>query len=416
MTETVVITGASAESAGPTAELFGRRGANVVLIARGEDGLRAAAAGRCRRRGGTALAVPADVADFAAVERAAQQAEDRFGPIDVWVNVAFASVFAPFWEIKPEEFRRVTEVSYLGFVHGTMAALARMRPARPRHGRPGRLGARLPGDPAAVRVLRRQARHQRVHRVGPHELLHEGSQGSDHHRADASRQHPPVQLGAVPAAAPPAAGPADLPARGRRRRGSCSRPITRIARSTGSARPRSGTIVAQKFAAPLLDQYLARTGYDSQQTKEQASRRAIRATSGSRSTSRPAATRARTAASTTSPSRAAPSSPSPSGSRRPAPPSAAPSTACSAPAARAPRSPSQSAQETWSEATSQQTDQDASRQARTPPRANRGHPVQLSPPCRSPRRRPRSACRRPGRTSSSRPTRPTRPRRRAHRR
>ena len=78
--------------------------------------------------GGSALAVPADVADFDAVERAAEQAEDRFGPIDVWVNVAFTSVFAPFWEIKPDEFRRVTEVSYLGFVHGTMAALARMRP------------------------------------------------------------------------------------------------------------------------------------------------------------------------------------------------------------------------------------------------------------------------------------------------
>jgi len=61
-------------------------------------------------------------------QRAAEQAESKFGPIDVWVNVAFTSVFAPFWEIKPDEFRRVTEVSYLGFVHGTMAALARMRP------------------------------------------------------------------------------------------------------------------------------------------------------------------------------------------------------------------------------------------------------------------------------------------------
>src|SRR5438105_785477 len=85
-------------------------------------------AGDVRRAGGTALAVPADVADYAQVDAAAQQIEDTLGPIDVWVNVAFTAVFAPFAEITPEEFRRVTEVSYLGFVHGTKVALARMLP------------------------------------------------------------------------------------------------------------------------------------------------------------------------------------------------------------------------------------------------------------------------------------------------
>ena len=78
--------------------------------------------------GGQALAISADVADYGQIEAAAAQAEDAFGPIDVWVNVAFTSVFAPFTEIEPEEFRRVTEVSYLGFVYGTRAALARMIP------------------------------------------------------------------------------------------------------------------------------------------------------------------------------------------------------------------------------------------------------------------------------------------------
>ncbi|HEX3307737.1 MAG TPA: SDR family oxidoreductase, partial [Streptosporangiaceae bacterium] len=127
MTQTVVITGASAGIGRAAARLFGQRGDRVALIARGRAGLEGAVRD-VERAGGTALAVPADVADFALLDRAAKEIEDAFGPIDVWVNVAFASVFAPFAETTPEEFRRVTEVTYLGFVYGTMAALARMRP------------------------------------------------------------------------------------------------------------------------------------------------------------------------------------------------------------------------------------------------------------------------------------------------
>lgn len=124
---TVVITGASAGVGRAAAQAFGQRGDRVALLARGQAGLRGAA-DDVEAAGGQALCVPTDVADFDQLDAAATKVEDTFGPIDVWVNVAFTSVFAPFTEIAPDEFHRVTEVSYLGFVYGTMAALARMKP------------------------------------------------------------------------------------------------------------------------------------------------------------------------------------------------------------------------------------------------------------------------------------------------
>ena len=97
------------------------------MFARGEDGLKAARE-EVDALGGRAIVVPGDVADAAAVEEAARRTEDEFGPIDVWVNNAMATVFSPVEAITPAEFRRVTEVTYLGYVHGTLAALHRMRP------------------------------------------------------------------------------------------------------------------------------------------------------------------------------------------------------------------------------------------------------------------------------------------------
>jgi short-subunit dehydrogenase len=124
---TVVLTGASAGVGRATARAFGERGARIALLARNEEALEAAAV-EVRSAGGTALVVPTDVADHEQVEAAADRAERELGPIDVWVNDAMASVFGRVREIEPKDFRRVTEVTYLGTVYGTMAALARMRP------------------------------------------------------------------------------------------------------------------------------------------------------------------------------------------------------------------------------------------------------------------------------------------------
>src|SRR3954469_3913912 len=122
----VVVTGASAGAGRAAVRLFARKGADVALIARGKDGLEAAKR-EVESYGRRALVLPTDVSDADAVEKAADSAEYELGPIDVWVNVAMVSVFSPFLEMTPAEFKRVTEVTYLGYVYGTMSALKRMQ-------------------------------------------------------------------------------------------------------------------------------------------------------------------------------------------------------------------------------------------------------------------------------------------------
>lgn len=125
--ETVVITGASAGVGRAVARRFAQAGAQIGLIARGLEGLEGAKAD-VEKLGGKAIICQADVADAEAVEQAAQKVEDEFGAIDVWINNATTSVFSPVKEMTPEEFRRVTEVTYLGVVYGTQSALKRMLP------------------------------------------------------------------------------------------------------------------------------------------------------------------------------------------------------------------------------------------------------------------------------------------------
>jgi NAD(P)-dependent dehydrogenase (short-subunit alcohol dehydrogenase family) len=265
-TQTVVITGASGGIGRATARLYGRRGANVALLARGEAGL-AGAAADVEQAGGKALALTTDVADFEQVRDAARRVEEHFGPVDTWINVAFASVFAPFAQITAEEFRRVTEVSYLGYVHGTMAALASMRPRD--RGTIVQVGSALSERSIPLQSAYCGAKHAINGFTSSLrcELLHE----------HCGVQVTVVQMPAVntpqfswvrsklprhPQPVPPIYQP-EVAARG----------VLYAADHPGRRQYWVGastvaTLLANKFVPGLLDRYLARTGYDSQQTGE----------------------------------------------------------------------------------------------------------------------------------------------------
>ena len=266
MSRTVVVTGASGGIGRASAVAAGKRGDTVVLLARGKRGLEGAAE-EVERAGGTAVIRPVDVADHDAVFAVADDIESQVGPIDVWINVAFTSVFARFDEIEPQEFKRVTEVSYLGFVYGTMAALKHMKPRD--RGTIVQVGSALAYRGIPLQSAYCGAKHaiQGFNEALRCELLHDKSSVRT-----TMVQMPAVNtpqfswvLSRLPRHAqpvPPIYQP-EFAARGVLYAADHPRRREYWVGSSTAA-----TLAANALMPGLLDRYLARTGFDAQQRKE----------------------------------------------------------------------------------------------------------------------------------------------------
>jgi short-subunit dehydrogenase len=263
--EIVVITGASAGVGRATARAFAKRGAYIGLIARGYDGLEATRA-EVESMGGKALVLPTDIANAEEVEAAADRIEIEFGQIDIWINNAMSTVFSPFKEVSPEEFKRATEVTYLGTVYGTMTALKRML-SRDR-GTIVQVGSALAYLSIPLQAAYCGAKHGikgftdslRI------ELLHDKS------NIHLTTVHLPAlntpqfswcktRLSRHPQPVPPIYQP-EIAAEAIVWAAHHERREVYVGTSTITS------ILANKLTPGLLDRYLASTGYDSQQTDE----------------------------------------------------------------------------------------------------------------------------------------------------
>lgn len=270
--ETVVITGAGAGVGRAVVEQFAKqmskRKANIALISRGEDRLRAAQR-EVEEAGGRAILCPLDVSDAGQVESAAEVVERELGPIDIWINVAMTTVFAPFWEITPEEFERATKVTYLGFVYGTMAALKRMR-ARDQ-GTIVQVGSALAYRSIPYQSVYCGAKHGMVGFTDSirSELIHDRS------RVRITAVHLPAmntpqfswcrtKLPRHPQPVPPIFEP-EVAAK------AIYYAAHHHRREIYVGFPTVKAIYGQKIAAGFADWYLGKTGYDAQQTEQEVS-------------------------------------------------------------------------------------------------------------------------------------------------
>jgi short-subunit dehydrogenase len=265
----VVVTGASAGVGRATARAFALEGAHVGLIARDTEGLHVAAR-EVSERGGKGLAVPADVADSNQVDAAAARIENELGPIDVWVNNAMTTIFGRVSDVTPEEFKRATEVTYLGTVYGTMSALRRMLPRD--SGTIIQVGSALAyrsiplqaaycGAKHAIAGFTDSLRTELIHdRKNIHltmvQLPAMNTPQFTWCRSKMPRQPQPVP----PIFQPEVAADRIVWASHHKRREVFVGAPTVIA------------IEANKVAPALADYYLGRTGFDSQQTKEEVSK------------------------------------------------------------------------------------------------------------------------------------------------
>jgi NADP-dependent 3-hydroxy acid dehydrogenase YdfG len=264
----VGITGASAGLGRAIAHAYAKRGARIGLIARNPESLQAAKE-ECEQMGGQAICLPTDVADAEAVEHAASAIEEAFGPIDVWINDAMVSVFSPVKEMEASDYKRVTDVLYLGFVHGTLAALRRMLPRD--RGTIIQIGSAL-----AYRSIPLQSAYCACkHAINGFtdslrcELYHDNSNvkitaiqmpamnttqfGWVKNRMPHNTQPvPPIFEPEVSAEVVYAAGIAKNPRR-----------------EYWVGSPTVAAIVGQMFIPGLLDRYLGKTGYKSQQLKDE---------------------------------------------------------------------------------------------------------------------------------------------------
>jgi NAD(P)-dependent dehydrogenase (short-subunit alcohol dehydrogenase family) len=269
--QVVVVTGASSGVGRAIARAFGRRGAKVGLIARNEEALEHAAA-EIRGAGGEALVLPCDVSEAQALEAAADAVERHWGRIDTWINDAMVSVFAPVLETTPEEYRRVTEVAYLGYVFGTQSALRRMR-ARGR-GTIIQVGSALAyrsiplqsaycASKAAIRGFTDSLRTELIHDRSPVRVCMVHLPAVNTPQFDVVRSRLPRRAQPVPPIYQP-------------------EPIAEAVvyasehptRELWLGGPTILAVVGQRLIPALLDRYLGRVGYRRQQTDELRSRTA----------------------------------------------------------------------------------------------------------------------------------------------